>query len=402
MNAPLLLEGILTIDEFVSVVAAWALRCPASIAGFKCHPPAGINHLFWEPLGFDDPNQYPLIDNLPVFPSTYRIDRLAGSGSTLDGSVFNWLIGTLRQTHPEHSWMDTWSRAFLAMNWRLESPYLLVQMPLAVGVDTRYDLADHKLTAELHFRPPLLPVDFAIRTGEGDWDISATPSRPAPAHPDRDGWNVGVYEEEVQPGGTRKVWVSRPEQSPSQFDWLVVADVGEADTPARRRSLFVEHWYSLSNQKFGADIRRRSPMPKDGQRDGPAFEVALGNACAAAGLQVIFGGGTLSTPGIDFVAFDEQNCRAYAISATTTNQINKKLEELLRIEGEIRQALERAWAVFFVIICADPSEVFLADVVGEAKRRGIVVMGEESLSALSQDPPDPVEFVMALRSLTGG
>ena len=399
MTNPLLLVGVVDLSEFVQLLESWRHRQPARVGGFVVTPP-DIDSLAWMPNRLTDEGHYPLIEELPPHASLYRVDRLAGSGTAPLGEMFNWLVGTLSQSHPEHSWMGSWAREFLGMNWRLENPYLLIQFPLAVGVDLEYDAPSQQLRVTIHCRPPLTAPDFEIRTGIGSWDASATPAVGRRTGIDAWGWEVVAYAEDAQPGQHRKVWVSRKAGSPNQFDWLISADLGAEDTAARRLALFLEPWYALSNREFSAEVRRRDAMPRAGQRDAPAFETAIANALAAAGMPIVFGGSVLSTPGIDFVAFDVDRSHAYAISATVGNQIAKKLEEILRNRDALRQALEPHWSVAFVLISPEPSSSFLPSSQKDAESAGVALLGEEAIGALGEAPPNPQGFLSELRRRT--
>jgi len=356
-------------------------------------PPELTGSMWWHPEGTEDLN-YLLLEDLPKHMSRYRIARLTGSGQPWQDGTFNYLVGVANEMLGTQTTTDQWAATFMGLRlWRMENPYVQIQMPLGVALDGEVLPTDSSVRAVVHFRDPFQAADLQIRFGDGHWDASISPIPLAPMTDERDdGWHQATADAPPEAGGlTTKIWMNRM-GSPNPFDWLVSVDRGEPDTLASRRRRFLASWYGLANQDLAEHLRRRRPMMAKGTKNAPQFELALANVFGALGFEVVLGGTGLSTPGVDFMAFREDRARVYAVSATITNDIGEKLLEWTRAEQDIRLALEPVWTVVPMIVSADPSSAFSAEAIAEATRRNVWLLGEEHLVGLTEDPPDFRDF----------
>ncbi len=393
---PLLLEGSLSIDQFIECVFDWSRGNASRVGDYSLLPPADISGTEWQTLAPEDPNSYPFLEALPEHQAGYRVDRLTAWSAPISGEVFNRLLQVITQTHPEENW-TSWALAFMGMNWRLDAPYLLIQLPLCVGVDGRFDEAAGRPEVLITYRRPLRVGDFEVRIGAGPWDGSQEPIRPNTETSLDNGWILTTVGETEASASRWTGWVTlRGSRDP--FQWAVQIWATEPETADRQRAAFLGAWYALANRRFSSDLAQLPSVPRGGQRTPDALEMALANACTSAGLQVLFGGSTLSTPGVDFVAFDELPATAYAVSVTSWNNVGKKLEEVLRVRQQIADALAPSWALVLVIASSDSRTQLRASAVADSAASGVTLLTAEDLTPLTTEPPDVEAWLQVLRS----
>jgi hypothetical protein len=72
LQAPLVIEGVVTESEFKSLLHQWTASQAGLLDHWSVPPPAGLNSLWWQ---VDVPvaaGQFPLIEELPTMASIYR------------------------------------------------------------------------------------------------------------------------------------------------------------------------------------------------------------------------------------------------------------------------------------------------------------------------------------------
>jgi hypothetical protein len=269
----------------------------------------------------------------------------------------------------------------------MDATYLLIHLPLAVGMTARYELDARQLVVEVHFRAPLTPGDFEVRFGTGRYDASTRPHIPDPDGRDGDGWDVAVVRTAMEPGGAVKIWLSR-RGTVADFGWELTLDLGRALSPELKRERFVAEWYRYGRKDYAHEVDARVPGMGKGDRPGDAFEVALANACGGLGYGVVFAGHLLQSAGVDLVAFDGLTHIAYVISATTGNDIAEKLRTWLSMKPLLGQALAPEWALRPIIITSQPADTLMAEDLTACHRQGVLVLAAEQLLPLKESPPD--------------
>lgn len=401
MQNPRLLEGVITPDEFIALLDSWASFHTASLGQFKVAAPAGFEPalLWWSEDAPYDPAAYPLLDSPPTHQSSYRVDRLVGSGAQLDINLHNDLISAMSVT-AESPW--GWLRTYGGVPLNdLQSRYVLIQLPLAVAVDADFRPETSTIEVQVHYRRPVDPSQIQVRIGQTTWDGTLPTIEPQSTSDADDGWMVSRYSSVVAPESTglRKVWVGRS-GSQDEFEWEVSVQLGEPDTPELRRRDFVAAWYELSGKKrsLGSGIRPRHPVQHVGEESADALELALANACAGLGWATVFGGTTLKTAGVDLVAFDLEMTRAYPISATISNDIGDKFRGWLRVKAQIESELSPLWRVCPVIITSEPLASCAVDDLREAQGARVQVLVAEDLAWAHEVPPDLTRLQELLRS----
>ncbi len=264
---------------------------------------------------------------------------------------------------------------------------MAIHLPIAVGMTYSYSTERHTLTIDVHHRPPLKPSDFVVRVGSGRFDASLPTYTSQSAGDDEQHWDVARVEVPTEPDGTAKVWLTLLGAA-AEFGWEVTADVGRPSTPNHVRRGFLSDWYVLGKQDIGMDVEVHVPGTGRRERPSDAFELALANALGALGYGVLFAGHILKTQGVDLIGFDAVTNRAYVLSATISNDIDRKLKSWLNLEAWMRDRLEPTWRVRPVIVTTQPySSLTRQDLAAAAERR-VLVLAAESLSALKESEPD--------------
>jgi len=391
LQAPLVIEGVITHHEFIGLIEQWKKGARGQIDHWSVPPPDGINHFWWQ---FDVPvseDHFPLVEDLPAFPSKYREARLSGSGASMEQETRTWLQERLFDLDPSRAHAAVFSRDYLAAPWGMDSPYLLIHMPLAVAMDARYDPDDQRLLIEVHNRPPIVPADLEVRVGTGLYDASLEVHVPRQSGRDANGWDLSTVELALPPGGLVKVWLSRRGMV-ADFGWELTFDLGRARSPELVRERFLAEWYRFGHQELGQEVAARMPGMAKGDRPADAFELALANAFGAVGYSVIFAGHLLQSAGVDLIAFDDTSHRAYVISATTGNDLAGKLRTWLSMRPNIAPPLEAEWTIRPVIITTQPAESLVASELADCQRHDVLVLAAEQLTPLAETPPDVRTF----------
>src|SRR4029077_16858480 len=125
--------------------------------------------------------------------------------------------------------------------------YLLIELPLALAMDARYDADERQVIVRTHYRPPIKPNDLEVRVGTGLFDASLPVQVPVPAGRDDDHWDLAVNQVPRDPGGPAKVWLPRLGME-APFGWEVTVDLGRAKSPELSRERFLGHWYAFGRR----------------------------------------------------------------------------------------------------------------------------------------------------------
>ena len=386
LNSPLVVEGVAPIDKFDALLKRWQTGETGLLDSLRLRPPAVVPGVWWWEDTQVVADQYPLIESLREFPTRYRESRLIGSGSMLDQEVKTWLQERLADLSPTYNPATFW-RDYVNWPWSMDNSLLAIHLPLAIGMVGSYSPEKRTLTVDVHYRPPLKPSDFIVRVGRGPFDASLKQHTPQPAGRDAQHWNVARVVLSREPSATAKAWLTLL-RAQHEFGWELTVDLGQVDTPNLRRRHFLSDWYSIGKQDLGREVEVR--LPGMGQKDRPsdAFELALANSLGALGYGVLFAGHILKTPGIDLIAFDEASRRAYIVSATVSNDIDRKLKSWLDLELWIRARLEPQWQIRPVIATTQPySSLTHQDLVAAVDRQ-VLVLTAESLNTLKETEPD--------------
>ena len=396
---PKVLEGTVPVAEFIALIQAWRDDNPATLAQWQLEPPRGFQntHMWMGEDMPDEPSQYPLLDPPPPHQSAYLVDRIAGSGEQFDTTLYNQLMAIMTETSENHwQWLLDYAGVRLS---NLQSRYLLIQLPIAVGVDASFKPETSTVEVTVLYRSPLTTESFGVRIGSGRWDTSLSPLVAQGGSTDGDGWHVALFSAHQDGAGLRKVWVSRTD-SQRDFDWEVSVDLGQPQTADQRRLDFVRFWYDLAGGKrtLGSGVKDRPPNQQAGGESADSLELAVANALAGLGWPSVFGGTALKTPGVDLVAFDSSTKRAYAISATIANDIGSKLREWLRVRASVQDVLTPLWQVQPVIVTTSSLDACLASDLEDARGELVLVIGADSLECLSESPPDLLQFKAALET----
>jgi hypothetical protein len=391
LQAPLVLEGVIGISEFKDWLLNWSDGRATSIDGWDLPPPAGITFMSFDKDVTVAPDYYPLIEELPAFATPYREVRLSGSGEQISQDTRYWLQERLFDLSASRAEMGMFSREYLGTRWGGDASYVMIHLPLAVGMNASYLVDVQELQIEVHFRPPLTPADFEVRIGSGFYDASLPAETPLLAERDEFGWDVATVTTPRQPGGTAKVWLKRHGMV-ADFGWELTVDLGRQPTPELRRERFIAAWYRHGRKDLAREVDTRQPGMGKSDRPGDAFELALANACGALGYGVLFAGSILQSAGVDLIAFDGLSRNAYAISATTGNDLMAKLRTWVDTEPIIAADLEPEWTLRPVIITTQPTASLIQEDLDACTRRRVLVLAAENLAPLRESPPDLQTF----------
>jgi hypothetical protein len=387
LPAPTVIEGAIAIKEFATLIDRWTAGAAGLIDHWLLKAPNGLANFWWQ---HDVPvadGQFPLIEDLPEYPTTFREARLSGSGEQIDQTTRSWLQDRLYDLDSSRAHAAVFSRDYLSLAWGMDSTYLLIQLPLALALDARYDADEHQVLVRTHYRPPIKPHDLEVRVGSGLYDASLPVLVPVPAGRDDHHWDLAVNQVSRDPGGSAKVWLSRVGME-AAFGWELTVDLGRAKSPELRRERFLETWYAIGRRAFAEEVETRMPGTGKGDRPGDAFELAIANACGALGFGVLFAGHLLQSAGVDIIAFDYTTKRVYAISATVGNDIAGKLRALLGMEQYLERGLAPEWLPRPVILTSQPGASLVEQDLRSCYARKVLVLASEQLAPLKETPPD--------------
>ena len=355
------------------LLLAWAHGQPYRLDDeWTLLPPHEGAELTWGSIP-DTPGR-PLLHPLPTATSPHTIYWLEGSGVQVDEATRAMISEAQLSVgfSTEH---------YLGSAWSSQSEYLTVAIPVPAAVDARYDRQRKLARVEIRCGQPLRLEDFWARVSPDHWDESQpleTIKRVACATA---GWEAGLVEVPIEAGTAFNVWVSM-EGPQNEFRWHGSVPCGAPETLATTRASFLHEWYRLANRSLADHLGPFPPTPTKGQQSADAFEVALANLCSSAGHSVYFGGGTLKTPGLDFIAFNETAGRAYAVSVTVSNDVGAKTRGWLRVRPIVDAALTPRWEVRPVVVSASPRAVISQTDLGLAHQDGVTVMTAEDLAGL--------------------
>jgi hypothetical protein len=394
LQNPMVLAGAISVHDFRGLLTAWLEGNGGLLHQYMVEPPSVLQNLEWRQDVQVAPDYFPLIDQLPPWPSTFREARLSGGGVSFEQSYRDWLQTIRFQIAPQRSHPVTFARDYLGMQWGMDAPYLLIHLPLALAMSTEYDAANQKLLVDLHFRPPLSVRDLEVRIGSGLFNASLPTRVPASIGRDDFGWDLGRVEHHAPAGSALKVWLSRIGMG-VDFGWELTVDLGRPNSPGLIRERFLPRWYTYGFQNLAAEVELRMPGDK-GSRPADAFELAIANVCGALGFGVLFAGHMLKSQGVDLVAFDERSHRLYVISATIGNSIGEKLRSLVNLLPDIDKHVTPGWEVRPVIVTTQAE--LIAEDLKACHERGVLVLHDIQLAPLKEAPPDLEAFAALLAS----
>jgi len=340
----------------------------------------------------------PLLEPLPTRDSSYRVHRLWGSSGEQDHETANEVSNAaFEQGMTSERWLGQYLGVFTTPGVH---NYILFQLPIPVALDTRYDKSSRTVTAALFYRRPWEPSEFWVRMGSR-WSLSL-PLRAVSDETDvGNGWLSATVSHQIDTvDGGIQVWAGWGSE-PTQFRWAGARKLGEPITPELRRRDFLSPFYDLARQALSNHIGDAQDVAfRGGQRKGPGeavFETAIANACGALGYPVLFGGTTLSTQGVDLVAFQTQGNIAYAISVTVGTDLDGKIRQLRLVQSRLLQALEPVWTVKLVVITGQPGSVVIGRDKQTAIEEKVLVLTVDDLQGLREQPPDLDSFATALQ-----
>jgi hypothetical protein len=392
LQSPLVLAGALSIHDFRALVESWSQGKPGAVLQWLVAPPQEISHLQWQQDVQVAPDYFPFIDPLPKFPTVYREARLSGGGPSFDQRLRDRLQHLRAQIAPYRSHALTFALDYMDTPWGMDSPFLLIHLPIALAMGAEYHVDDQRLVVELHFRPPLKPADLEVRIGAGVFNASLPRLLPKGARRDSNGWDLATIECDAAPGGSRKVWLTRIGMG-IDFGWELTIDLGRPISRALVRERFLPRWYAYGFQSLSAEVDVRAAGDRV-SRPSDALELALANVCGALGYGVFFAGHMLKSQGVDLIAFDDASGRAYVISATIGNAIGDKLRTLMNVLTDIRKELNPVWEVRPVIITTQPA--LLPEDLTACYRQVTLVLWDQHLAPLKESPPDLETFAAFL------
>lgn len=387
LQAPLVIEGVITTNEFITLLRNWTNGQAGTVDHWLVAPPKAVTNFWWQTDVPVAPEHFPLIEELPALPTRYREARLSGSGEQIEPKVRTWLQERLFDLGSSSAHGAVFANDYLSLAWGMDTTHLLIHLPLAVGMSATFESDPGLLVVETHFRPPISPLDLEIRVGSGLFDASLEVHTPLPLGTDKNGWDLAKAEIPEPRGGAAKVWLTRRGME-AAFGWELTVDLGRAVTPEYKREKFIADWYVYARKDFAQEVEVRMPGGGKGDRPGDALELALANACGALGYGVFFAGHLLQSAGVDLVAFDLVSKFAYVISATVGNDIVEKLRTWLAMEPAISQALMPEWIPRPVIITSQPGATLVTQDVLACYARRVLVLSAENLAALKESPPD--------------
>jgi hypothetical protein len=397
LETPLVFEGVMTEFQFADLLVNWAHEASFQFGRWVFWPPK-VQTVDW--TEYLQPEMLwgnPLLVPPPDHQSRYLVHRLYGSGAQLPEAARNQL---LRSAFALGKGDFEWNRDYLGLAAGSgQTTFLHILMPVPVAVDAFYDAGKKELRIQVFYRPPYAAHEFWLRLGER-WNVGL-PTEPF----SEDAYNEGGWlsatavRKDVEPDQRLKVWVGTNE-APNEFRWQIAPPITPPRSPRNSREAFLSTWYGLAGQTLAGQLQQTSlPVApqKRGQLVGPAFELMLANACSALGYAVLIGSAPISTPGVDFLAFQEESGMVLAVSATITNDVAEKVRAWALVEKTLRESLP-GWTVRPVIVSAQSADTILGSDRSLAANKGVLVLAREELAPLIEDPPDLAGFEFAFKA----
>jgi hypothetical protein len=345
---PAVLHGGITLDAFVDLLEHWADDQVASLGDWLVLAPAGIDFLRTQgPWPSGDPSfRVRLLGAMPNSDAPYLVERLEGTGRQFDGNDYNDFY---RRMMKQRGTPDKWQFEFMHPSIAIQNFTVLVieiPDPLAITVGLDHD----GLTAgvEVRYRAPDDETSFEVRVGEEPWAPDRAPLAYQAMEAERDGWSMIRYSTPVGEPGNYIAWLTRT-QTDEDFDWRIPFLIGDPDPLATRVRDLLNVWFGLNNHRKATTLAEalepRPANPAKGTPSGRLFEVALHAACTGLGLPTLYGDQTLTTPGVDIIAFDWQRGLVFAISSVTDTNIDLKLTKWLDVRDRVITVLVPYWEV---------------------------------------------------------
>ena len=392
-DPPTVLEGFMSSLQLQNLLAVWRDGKEFRFGDWAIYPPI-ISSLEWSP---DLPASWLWNPLLFPPPSTgqFRFHRLSGGGA-IDQT---WREQVSAAAASVGMTPQAWSQAYLGLMWDASASVFMGILPIPASMDSRYDLDTQNLVTEFRFKRPLSAAGLWVRVSPGEFRASLAKLPMLDESDDKDGWLVGRRVDEVAPKHEEiNVWGGR-EASSQPFDWHRSVRLSEKATIEGSLRAFLGTWYGLAGKTPGALVSaavQGATGRSQHQLVESAAELLILNSMAAMGCSVFFGPKPLDTRGIDCMAFDRANRKAYPISVTIGNDIAEKARKWLEVREEVLSAVEEHWSVHPVIVTAQPVGNILTTDLRSTTEAGVLVLTAENLSSLSDEPPDIRPFWNAI------
>jgi len=369
VRRPLVLQGSAPSSALADLLLAWAQDTPYRISDQCVLLPAHAgDELSWDLIA--DMPWRSLLQPLPGATSPHNIYWLEGGGRRLD-PVSTQIISEARTN------IGFSMGHYLGEQWSTNEEYFQAAIPVPIAVDARCDAPHNMAHVEIRCGQPFGPEQFRARVNKGSWDESEPELTFTSTGPPTSLWTTGVLNVPLPSPEGFAIWVYS--EATEEFRWNRAIKCSAGDTLASRRAGFLPEWYNLAHKSLADHLAPSPPMQGKGQPSSDAFELAIANACSAAGLAVLFGGTPLGTPGIDFIAFSETTRRAYPVSATISTRVAEKTREWLRVRASVQTSLAPLWEIRPLVVSASPrAEIALAD-LAFAQSEGVAVITAEGL-----------------------
>jgi hypothetical protein len=388
---PRVLHGGLSLEAFVNLLERWSADKSVQIGQWLLLPPPGISFLRqsgpWE--SNDQRFQVRLLAPMPDSVAPYLVDRLHGTGRNLDiNEDYNPLTNRMaKYGRGRHAWIGDYMHESIG-DQLFASLVIDVPVPLAVGI--ALDHGALTATVKLRYRASMGEDSLEVRVGKEPWD----PDRPTldlqETVAQTEAWCTARFVTRVEEPGDYTVWVTRTETD-EDFDWRVPIQIGDPDPLSTRARSMIAVWFGLNHTKqaptLAMALMPQQVIPERGN-NGRFFEVALHATCTALGLPTLYGDQTLTTPGVDILAFDRPNRLVFAISAVTDTNIDAKLTKWLAVQARVIAAVAPDWEVRPVIITSRPLSDCHDQHIENAFHKGVMVLGADDLECLRESPAD--------------
>jgi hypothetical protein len=285
--------------------------------------------------------------------------------------------------------LQEWSLRYLGLQW-WGLTYVMIQLPVGVGLGAEFDPTTRSLQTTITFRPPYRPEQFWVRFGER-WDATLSAHRLDAETELGDAWSQSVIQAELPAGeGPVYVWAGLNDE-PNHYRWSIDTALGKPVNAHQSRAEFLNTWYSLARKTLSAHIPETPGAAAGSRRNSPAadaFELAIANVFSSLGYNVLFGGTLLQTTGVDFVALDETRATAFAVSVTIGNDVADKVRTWLLVKASISDALSPVWDLRPVIIMAQELQAIPAIAKTSAFDEDVQLITAEQIQCLREEPPD--------------
>ncbi len=388
ITTPFVMEGVISFEEFIDLISSWHSGESGVLANLELERP-DIQQLEWNQKIIEDELYSPLFVKLSEFQSKYRFHRLLGNGKEQDYRAEEEFQELCRHFQKRR---DEIMMEYLQFNMSpVIRPYLSILLPIAVGISTEYITEKRHCIISVSYKSPLTNSDFWVIVSPDRWE-SSKESHVFQYEGKRQeyGWERSNFIYELHSDSDPdylNVWVGRV-STPNIFEWSTRLDMEKPRTSVQIREAFLQTWYDYANQQIAKHIKKQELGTKGKSGSvSQQFEIIIANSFSALGFSVFFGGTILKTPGIDLVAFELTDGKVYVVSVTVSNDVDEKLRSLFIAIEDLRFAFE-GWQISLLIVSMESERTFLHNDIVNAQKAGVVILGQESLEALTFDPPN--------------